>query len=313
MEKIYFIINPQAKNGYSKRVWKLVERELSNSNIPFTALFTERAGHATDLVREISRDMSEENKFIIAVGGDGTLHEVVNGAIGSVNVYVGFIPGGSGNDFRRGYGIPKKPLSALHFALEEGKNNPTPVDVGTILDAQQKQTYFINNMGVGFDALITKEANGSRLKKILNRFSLGNLIYAYLVVRRIFSFKLSNVALTVDGIQHHFDQTWFVTISNQPYYGGGMKIAPDASAVDGEFNVTVVHRLSRLKFLLFFVSVFWGGHVGFKEVKQMVGKKITIETEIPLYVHADGECIGESPVIISVNKKVLPLLIKKID
>lgn len=313
MKKLYFIINPQARNGYSKKVWEEVEKELVAHNISFRAFFSEACGHATEIARTIKGELAGNEATLIVVGGDGTFHEVMNGIVGARNIHVGFIPSGSGNDFRRGYDVPKDPISALNFAIERSKHAPTFVDVGEIVDGKGKKTHFINNMGVGFDALISKEANASSIKKMLNKISLGNLIYAYFVIQKVFSFKRADVTLTVDGVEYSYKKAWFVTIANQPFYGGGMKIAPQASPVDGEFNITVVQQLSRIKFLLVFLSVFWGGHVSFKEVKSFVGKDISIQSNIPLYVHADGECIGETPVAIKVKENELPLLTKIVE
>lgn len=313
MKKLYFIINPQAKNGYSMRIWNLVKDELESSDISFTALFTKHQGHATMLANSISLDCSETGAVIIVIGGDGTLHEVINGIVGLENIHVGFIPAGSGNDFMRGYGVPREPLSAFRFALDRLNEHPTFVDTGEIFDETRKRTFFINNMGAGFDALITKEVNKSRLKGLLNKISLGQLIYAYFVIKKLFSYKPSNVSVTVDGVTHHFENTWFVTVANQPYYGGGMKISPHASAIDGLLNVTILQGLSRLKFLLLFITVFWGGHERFKEVVNLIGKDISIKSQTLFYVHADGEYIGQTPVDIQTKQQILPLLIREIE
>lgn len=313
MKHIYFIINPQAKNGYSLKVWNEVKRELENTAISYTKFLTQYRGHATELAESILTENPKAKIAIIVIGGDGTLHEVINGVVNHENILVGFIPAGSGNDFMRGYGIPKEPIAALHHLIKWLDELPTRVDVGEIVDEKHEKTYFINNMGAGFDALITKEANGSSLKRILNKISLGNLIYAYFVIMKVFSFRRTNIDVTVDGKSHHFKNAWFVTISNQPFYGGGMKISPHASVVDGQLNVTVVHQLSRLKFLLVFITVFWGSHVRFKEVKNFIGKDISISSSDPLFVHADGEYIGKTPIQVRTLPHVLPILTREIE
>ncbi|WP_449621373.1 diacylglycerol/lipid kinase family protein [Robertmurraya sp. Marseille-Q9965] len=314
MKNLNVIVNPQAKNGYSKKVWQDVEEELQMRQIPYKAFNTEYPGHAIELAKSICMETKlEDIVVIVVIGGDGTLHEVINGAMGAQNVSIGFIPGGSGNDFSRGYGIPKNHLSALKFLLKKIDFQPILVDVGKIVHSNEKTTYFVNNMGAGFDALITKEANQSKLKKVMNRFSLGNLIYAYFVLKKLFTFKRTVVNMTIDGKKYKFDHTWFVTVANQPYYGGGMKISPKASVQDGLLNITVVHNLSRIKFLFVFITVFWGGHERMKEVKTFLGKEILIESKESLFVHADGEFIGRTPVNIQACPQVLPLLTKEID
>lgn len=313
MKRLYFIINPLAKNGHSLKVWKSVKQELDKSHIPYTEYFTEYRGHATSLATSIKKIESQEKKVIIVIGGDGTVHEVINGVVGAKNIHIGLIPGGSGNDFMRGYKIPKDPIAAYHFNLRQLDELPLLVDIGEVIDKKNRRSSFINNMGAGFDALITMEVNGSRLKQIFNKVSLGNLVYAYFVIKKLFSFKRTDVTVTVDGKSHQFKDTWFVTVSNQPYYGGGMKISPQASALDGQLNITIVHQLSRLKFLFVFITVFWGGHVRFKEVKNLMGKEISIHSIDSLFVHADGENIGETPIHVRTVPQVLPLLTREIE
>lgn len=313
MKQLYFIINPQAKSGSSMKIWDEIRKELELRSIQFKSLFTEHRGHATMLAQSIGRKQGGEEAIIIVVGGDGTFHEVLNGVAGNSHVRLGFVPAGSGNDFRRGFRIPKNPISAFRYAIERIMEPPALVDTGKMVDCHEKETHFVNSIGAGFDALISKEANESRLKKRLNKISLGNLVYAYLVLKRVSSFRRTKVTVVVDGVPHHFEDTLFVCVSNQPYYGGGMRISPKASVIDGMLNITVVHQLSGIKFLFFFITVFWGGHLRFKEVKNLIGTEISIETEEPFPVHADGEYVGETPITIHTNSKALPLLIKEIE
>lgn len=282
--------------------------ELESSRIPFIAFFTEYRGHAVEIATAILRKAAGNPVTIVAVGGDGTMHEVVNGAAAYPNAVVAFIPGGSGNDFSRGYNIPKKASQALRQILDQRSLLPMEIDLGKIGHNGDQETYFMNNMGVGFDAAISKEANESRVKTFLNRFSLGRLVYVFILIKNAFTYRRTPVELTVDGKKLDYDSVWFVTVSNQPYYGGGMKIAPAAKPADGLLEVTVVQKLSRWKLLLVFISVFWGKHIAFKEVSQFTAKKIAIDTHAKVLVHADGEVIGHTPLTIDVCPGALTIL-----
>jgi len=312
MRKLYFIINPQAKNGQCQKLWLQIEQLLCERNVSYLAFFTKYRGNAKEIAESLSKKSEGDEIIITAVGGDGTIHEVINGIVGHPNVLVAYIPGGSGNDFSRGFSIPKNPLDALDVLLRLKAKNPIATDVGMISNQEQIQTYFINNMGVGFDALISEKANRSKVKGWLNRFSLGRLVYVYILLKEMFFYKRSEVTLTIDGESYPFDSTWFVTVSNQPFYGGGMKISPSASPTDGVLDVTVVHKLSKIKLLLVFITVFWGGHISFKEVRTLRGKQISIQSSLPLDCHADGEHIGQTPLKIRACKHVLPCLIRGI-
>ena len=197
--------------------------------------------------------------MIIAVGGDGTMHEVVNGTVKDKNITFGFIPGGSGNDFSRGFQIPADPVEALEVILRLTKTSRSAViDVGKITMKDDHEHYFINNMGAGFDAIISYEVNQSRMKAYLNKLSLGRMVYVYFLLKKLFTYKTSTIDLSIDGEKHIFEQTWFVTVSNQPFYGGGMKIAPAAVPDDGLFDITVVHQVIKMEAITCFYQCVLG-------------------------------------------------------
>jgi diacylglycerol kinase (ATP) len=307
MKDIYFIINPKAGNGYCLKSWEKLEIILKEKQVGYLAFFTEYQGHAIKLARQLASSNADP-KVIIAVGGDGTIHEVMNGVIQHKQVILGFIPGGSGNDFSRGYHIPSEPEEALQVILRLIKQDGYFIDIGKMGRDNQKEHYFINNMGAGFDAVISFEVNRSPIKAFFNKLSLGRLVYVYFLLKKLFTYQTSTIDLSIDGKKHIFEQTWFVTVSNQPYYGGGMKIAPNAEPDDGLFDITVVHQLSRMKLLLVFISVFWGKHIHFKEVKTFKGSVISIDSPTPLFVHADGEHIGTTPLAVQLLKKKVEVL-----
>ncbi|RSD27773.1 diacylglycerol/lipid kinase family protein [Mesobacillus subterraneus] len=307
MEKVYFIVNPLAKNGSCRKIWRNIEGELRGSGVTYLAFFTEYPGHAKELAEALARKADGSSALIAAVGGDGTLHEVVNGTALFPNVTVGFIPGGSGNDFSRGFGIPKNSGDALRLLIQQ-KKRASEIDIGKIQHNELQETYFMNNMGVGFDAAVAKESNESNMKRFLNKLSLGRLVYVYILVKKLLTYRSIPIDIHVDGKEFRYDSAWFVTVSNQPYYGGGMKIAPDALPDDGLLDVTVVHDLSRWKLLLIFISVFWGKHTRFREVEQFTGRSITITSPVEVLAHADGEAIGHTPVRIQACPKTLRII-----
>jgi diacylglycerol kinase (ATP) len=311
MVELYIIVNPQAKNGYGLSVWKKAEKELKKEKVPYHVFFTEYAGHAKEIVEYIGKKAQQAT--IVAVGGDGTLHEVINGVIDFPHIKIGFIPGGSGNDFSRGFSIPKDPVACVQFLIQQLKKKTKYIDLGKMKNSALNEIYFMNNMGVGFDAVVANEANRSKLKAIFNRFSMGTIVYAILLIKQLFFYRCRNVGVVVDGKTYHFPSTWFITVANQPFYGGGMKIAPGACSDDGELNIIVVHNLSKIKFLAVFISVFWGGHIRFKEVISLSGKKFTITPDVPMMMHADGELAGHSPVTIENIHKSLPVIAGRIS
>jgi diacylglycerol kinase family enzyme len=146
---------------------------------------------------------------------------------------------------------------------------------------------------------------------LLNKLSIGRMVYVSFLLKKLFTYKTSTIDLSIDGKKHIFEHTWFVTVSNQPYYGGGMKIAPTAKPDDRLFDITVVHQLSRWKLLLVFLSVFWGTHIHFKEVKTYTARDVFIHSNARLFVHADGEHIGFTPLKIHLQASALKILTRR--
>ncbi|MBM4762610.1 diacylglycerol kinase family protein [Bacillus sp. B15-48] len=306
MKQVYFIVNRQAKNGQCRKIWGKVEKQLKKENVSYHAFYTEYSGHATKLVESIVKEIGETPCLIIGIGGDGTIHEIVNGSVGKENVSIAFIPGGSGNDYARGFHIPKEIKAALNLIFDQPFVKK--IDVGKVHNREGKDIYFVNSMGAGFDAAICEEANQSKLKAKLNLFSLGSLAYVTILIKKLFQHICVDMVLSIDGLEYEFRNVWFITVSNQVYYGGGMKIAPDANPTDGLLNITVVHNLSKWKLLFVFITVFWGGHRKFKEVNTYTGRNVSIQSDHPFPIHADGEVIGTTPVQVQVCEKSLTII-----
>ncbi|WAA11759.1 diacylglycerol/lipid kinase family protein [Fervidibacillus halotolerans] len=304
---LHFIINPAAKNGKSLKIWKRIEQKLIERKIRYRSYFTQKRGDGKKLARKIVKGR-ESFSYIIAVGGDGTIHEVLNGISPFDRGIVGYIPAGSGNDFSRGYYIPNDPDQALEYVLALIGDEPILVDVGKFQGVGENNGYFINNFGCGFDAKIAVSANESKLKPFLNRFGLGKFVYVYFLIKELFRHRPMTINLDIDERREVFERAWFLTVSNQPYYGGGMKISPGSHPIDGQLEVIVVHGISKLKILMLFMTVFWGKHIYMKEVKILQGKRIRIRTDLPSLLHADGEYAGVGNVDIEIVPRALSLL-----
>lgn len=304
MKKLYFIVNVAARNGKSMFIWNRLLHILEKEKVVYEVYYTKYHGHAIEIAEMIAGE-KKDVASIIAVGGDGTIHEVVNGALMHMDkpIKVGFIGAGSGNDFARGYHLPKNPEAALKFILENRDCSFSNYDIGKYTLLNQQPKFFISSLGIGFDAEVSKIANQSNLKKFLNKLRLGFLTYALILIKVLFTYKTKKVQISIDGNTEIYDKVWFITISNQPFYGGGMKISPSALPNDGILNITIVHQLSRLKLLSVFLSVFWGGHRNFSEVKMLTGKQIEIKSEEDMLVHADGELVGNLPIKIHICKQ----------
>jgi len=287
--KLHFIINERAGNGKGSRVWDSFKKEL---NSPFSYHKTDYKAHGSVIAKEIAKNAQslDEACLIVAIGGDGTIHEVVNGIANCQNVIVGAISAGSGNDFAR-YFRTFNTAKEIDQFVQENQSSSISYDCGTV-EWDKEDIRFVNNSGIGFDAYVAASANLSSLKKQLNKIGLGKLSYMYYVLRGLFTFALFDIIVELNGKQQKYENVWFVTVSNQPYFGGGMKISPRSIPNDGLLELSIVHNLSRLKLLVVFASVFFGKHTKIKEFVQIEGEQFTLYIQDELLCHADGEILG---------------------
>lgn len=280
-----FIINPVAGNGNAVKKWKKFRNSLI---FPYEEAITQYQGHAIELVRACRE--SKEPVLFIGFGGDGTLREIIAGAAGAEQLIVGSIAAGSGNDFGRGFYSFEDAESIRNFL--DGPEWRRE-DLGEFSNGSVYR--FVSSSGVGFDAEITDAVNRSILKKWLNKIGFGKVAYLLYVIWTLVNFKPFRLSVDADGEQQIYNDVWLVTISNQPYFGGGMKISPHSKTDDGKLEMTIVHNISRLKVLLVFGTVFTGTHTRFREVVQKSGTAFTLKTDKAICRHVDGDYAGETP------------------
>jgi diacylglycerol kinase (ATP) len=297
-QDVFFIINPAAQNAGSLKVWRYVEKKLISEKIPYRSFFTEYKGHAQELTERIL--LQHHNKVIIAaVGGDGTLHEVMNGAVRFPNASVISIPAGSGNDYARGIQGTADLKQAMSILMDHSDKNIHHVDVGEF-ETPEQAGYFINSIGIGIDAEITWDVNRSSSKKWFNFIKLGKLVYIYFFIKKLLTYKRIDMKIIMDGKELLLKKVWFVVVSNQPYFGGGIKISPHSVPDDGRFNLIAVHDISHLKLLSVFLTVFWGGHLRIKNVDSYLCRNVQMESANPVHIQADGEIVGKSAVAVNI-------------
>ena len=252
--KTVFIINPVAGNGRALKKWRHFEKTIQ---FPFEQLVTRFPGHATEIAagyRELQQPV-----LLIGFGGDGTLREIVVGAAGAKELMIGSVAAGSGNDFARAYGTFKNAQEIKQFLNQPFSRKE---DLGEFQNGEGYR--FVSSSGIGFDAAISIAVNRSIIKKKLNQVGLGKLVYLLYVIRTFLKFEKFTLAVETGGTTVVYNDVWLATVSNQPYFGGGMKISPTSKTDDGLLELTVVHHISRLKLLLVFGTVFSGAHTRFQ-------------------------------------------------
>ncbi len=282
-----FIVNPHARSGLGQKVWDELETILKKKNVPYEVYFTKYQKHATKITSEVTSDGSEHT--VVALGGDGTVNEVVNGIQNFEKTILGYIPIGSSNDFARGLELPTNPVEALNNILE--CPHLLPMNVGE-LSYKNKRRRFAVSSGIGFDADICHEAVVSRVKYLLNKLKLGKLTYVCIALHRLFVTQPCECTITMDGEKSiTFPATYFVAMMNNKYEGGGVKFCPCAKNDDDKLDIMLASNVSKLKVLCLIPLALFGLHVHFKGVYIYSCRHIDIHTENALPVHTDGEPI----------------------
>jgi diacylglycerol kinase (ATP) len=281
------IVNPTAGAGRAGELWRrwgdAARRELHAD-----AALTEGPGHARALA---AGAVAAGCGRIVAVGGDGTLHEVVNGALpGPVRIAV--VPVGTGNDFARCAGVPRDPRRAL-FGLAEGRIGR--FDLGRVGDQ-----YYLHVAGAGFDAAVAARVNAGR------RRARGKLPYLAATLASLGAFRASRCRMSLDGRLVEQACT-LVAAGNAPAYAGGLRICPGARMDDGLLEVCVIGDLGRLGLLALLPSVFSGAHVRHPRVSCHAVRRLRIEGPPDVAVHADGEPAGGLPAEFGVAPGALSL------
>ncbi len=279
--KVKLIFNPMADMG---RAWRV-----ANDLRPVVAEFDGQASwsgtvyptHAIELAQQAALEGYDR---VIALGGDGTVHEVINGLMSvpaEKRPSLGVVPIGSGNDFAHAIGIPLfQPERALALALH---GEAVPVDIGLLTDETRGcQEYFDNTVGIGFDAIVNIRSHRLPLVK-------GFLMYLTAVIQTILlNHHPAHIRFQSD------QETWedhilMATICNGPREGGGFLISPQSRPDDGALQILTVQTVSRPMMFRLVPEFIKGSHLRFPMIRLKSFQKLHLESDQPLYIHTDGE------------------------
>jgi diacylglycerol kinase (ATP) len=296
--KIKIILNPMADMGNAWRAARDL-RSITEQHGGIDWSGTVYPGHAIDLAKQ-----AEGYDMVIAMGGDGTVHEVMNGLMQipeDRRPILGVVPVGSGNDFGHGIGASTSPAEALNRAID---GEPSTVDLGLMTDGHGRREYFDNTLGIGFGAMVTIRSHQLPLLR-------GFLMYLTSVIQTIIlDHNPIRMQIEMDGKKLE-ESIVYLILCNGPREGGGFLIAPDAKIDDGLLDYTMITNVSRLKMFRILPEVMKGTHGRFKEVTLGKCKKFTLTADRPLYIHADGEIFsGPGTDIRQVSFEILPRALK---
>ena len=306
--KTIVIVNPQAGNGRTEKIWPNIESGLEKSIGSFEVLQTTCRGDATDLSRRI---LKEDAARIVAVGGDGHLNEVLNGFIENdlpVNAEsrLSFVMTGTGCDFQRSLGISGKWQNAV-AELKDAKVRK--IDVGkvtyTAADKTQKIRYFDNIASFGLSGAVDHCLEHSRLRDYLG----GSPLFLWATIKTVFTHPNQSIRFRIDDGPEEEICSRLGLLANGRYFGGAMHAAPEAELDDGLLDLLMLKEISVAKFLWHLPKIYKGTHLKIPEIFFQKVRKFTAESSEQVILDIDGESPGYLAATFEVLPKILNLQI----
>lgn len=276
-ETVHLFLNPAAGRGRAGKRAARIRELLGERRFPLEVHLSQHAG---DLEEQVRICVNRGGKRIVAVGGDGSVHEATNGIMrADGDATLGVIPSGTGNDFAKAAGITldwehAAELLGDRIAADE---QPRFVDVGKINDR-----FFANGAGIGFDARVTRIARSYRVP-------IGDLVYLLAIFRGMAEgIATPNMRITANGDVRTGPIT-LANVASGPWIGGMFNLAPMARNDDGHFDLLVVAPVSRPRILTLLPKLMSGKHMGEKEIAHTTVTHVLIESDEPVDCHLDGE------------------------
>ena len=289
------IVNPSSANGSTGEAWPQLASDLRSQFGPFRVVFTKHRGDAAALAAEAAR---KGVKLIIACGGDGTISEVANGILSSdKDVELGILPSGTGGDFRRTLEIPTRTRDAARV-LRNGRT--VRIDVGRVS--------YVDHNGNDATRYFVGVASCGMSTKVIERVKADRASFASALLKTAMRNEPVRLVVQLDDDHERHLVVSNLCVANARYFGGGMKIAPDAKLTDGKFDVIGVGDLSAMKIFTSAPRVYTGAHLSMPEVSHALARKITVRAadgaaEVALEV--DGELPGRLPATFQIIPEAL--------
>jgi diacylglycerol kinase (ATP) len=290
---VVVIANPSAGRGKAGRLIGSVGRRLHEAGIDHEVRIS---SSAEDLERRAREAAEEGTKVVAALGGDGSVGLAANGLLGT-GAALAILPSGTADDFASSIGIRK--LDAAVRAIADA--NIVPIDVVRVT-AGATTRHYVALAGCGFDSEVNEAANAMRIK-------LGGTgTYVAALVKTLSRFTPAAFRIELDD-EVVEGPHMLVVVGNSISYGGGMKVTPDASIVDGVLDVCLLRAMSKTAFVRAFPRVFRGTHVSHPAVRMARARRVKVEADRRVMVYADGERVGPAPAVFEVLPGALPMIV----
>ena len=288
--RLQLVVNPAAGGGRARRLLPSVEATLRAAGHDLVVTETRSLEHADELATQAVAD----DRVVVAMGGDGIVGRVA-GVLAATGGLLGVLPGGRGNDFCRAVGIPRSAVEAC-TVLSSGEERP--VDLGYVGTAA-----FLGVASIGFDSDVQERV-------LTNKLPLGQLVYLYGSLATVASWRPATFRCVVDG-KPLTVTGWSFAVANSGMYGGGMRLAPDASVEDGLLDVVTISTTARRTFLRALPKVFKGTHAEEPSVSVRHASVVELSADRPFRVFADGDPVATLPCTVTIRPGALRVLLPR--
>jgi diacylglycerol kinase (ATP) len=285
---VVFLVNPASGNGATGKRWPELAHRAAQLGLAGETLFSERPGHLIELTEQAARQGAD---LVVAVGGDGTLNETVNGLMrAGTKTELATIPLGTGMDFVRTCGIPTKFEAAVRTAVEGVTRT---IDVGRVSyrewSGADGERYFANVGSVGMSAAVAQRANG--MSKVLG----GRVTFFYALTRVFFEWQNTDVCVDLDDGTRREGRMHDVIVANGQWHGGAMWLAPDALPDDGVFDIVLIGDVTKRDFITTSPKLYKGTYLAHPKIDLLRSSAVGVDAPERLPIELDGEQVGTTP------------------
>lgn len=292
IKHLIFIVNEFSSKG--KKTTHKIRQIMQRFDCTYEMHITQHKQHATSLAESFAGNL-DNHALIVAVGGDGTLNEVVKGLVNTGNhLPVGYIPTGSGNDFARSLHLPLTIEASIQNILET--KEPSSLDL-LIGSSEDLNIVAVNSIGFGIDGMVIYKIDQTKNKQTIGKFSyLASVLSAY------FSQKTFPLKIVAEGKTHTYSEALLIVCTNNKFFGGGIPIHPEAVATDGLIDLVIAEKVSFKELLSILFSVLTTqNHLNHPKLKSLRVSSCQLTLYSPQYGQRDGELIDKNVQYLSVD------------
>ena len=299
------IVNPNAGKGLGKKDWVIISSILDSYKINFRSDFTTKKH---DAIRISRRGIEDGYRQIIAVGGDGTMNEIVNGCFRQKScdpkeIKLGMITVGTGNDWGRMFDIPHDYEGAIEV-IAKGKHRLQDAGEAFYFSGTRRlKRFFINIAGLGFDALVVRRTN---IQKDKGRS--GKALYLWTLLRSLLAYSYTSTEIDIDG-KVIINDVFTISLGIGKYSGGGMVQTPNAIPDDGLFDITIIKRIRKGEVIRSLKMLYDETILSHPKIEGFTGKRILIDSDPLIHLEADGESLGHSPIEFNIIPRSINIVV----